>query len=56
MYQNQIFVLLGESGAGKSTTINILAGLISPTDGKVFCYEKDFFEQASQVRSFMGVC
>jgi ABC-type multidrug transport system ATPase subunit len=56
MYQNQIFVLIGESGAGKSTMINILAGLISPTDGKVFGYDKDLVEQAGQVRSFMGVC
>ncbi len=47
---------MGESGAGKSTTINILAGLISPTDGKVFGYDEDLFEQAGQVRSFMGVC
>jgi ABC-type multidrug transport system ATPase subunit len=28
IYQNQIFALLGQNGAGKSTTISILTGLI----------------------------
>ena len=27
MYENQIFVLLGHNGAGKTTSINILTGL-----------------------------
>jgi len=33
MYKNQIFALLGQNGAGKSTTISMLTGLISKTKG-----------------------
>ena len=32
----QFFVLLGETGAGKTTTLRIVAGLEKPTEGEVF--------------------
>jgi multiple sugar transport system ATP-binding protein len=32
----EFFVLLGETGAGKTTTLRIVAGLEKPTEGKVF--------------------
>jgi ABC-type glutathione transport system ATPase component len=33
MFQGQVTVLLGHNGAGKSTTIGMLVGLIPPTSG-----------------------
>jgi ABC-type Fe3+/spermidine/putrescine transport system ATPase subunit len=39
--QGQILCLLGPSGAGKSTLLRIIAGLLSPTEGKVFISERD---------------
>ena len=33
MYDNQITVLLGHNGAGKSTTMSMLTGLFPPTRG-----------------------
>lgn len=33
MYQGQIFALLGHNGAGKTTSISMLTGMVSPTDG-----------------------
>lgn len=45
MYQNQIFALLGQNGAGKSTTISMLTGLIPSTAGKALCFDKDMFTQ-----------
>lgn len=34
-------IILGASGAGKSTVLNILGGMDSPTSGKVFVNEKE---------------
>ncbi|PPD73624.1 hypothetical protein GOBAR_DD29449 [Gossypium barbadense] len=33
LYENQILALLGHNGAGKSTTISMLVGLLPPTSG-----------------------
>jgi ATP-binding cassette, subfamily A (ABC1), member 3 len=33
MYADQIFVLLGHNGAGKSSTISVLSGLYDATEG-----------------------
>jgi multiple sugar transport system ATP-binding protein len=32
----EFFVLLGETGAGKTTTLRLISGLEQPTDGKIF--------------------
>ncbi|MBA3449295.1 MAG: ABC transporter ATP-binding protein [Pseudaminobacter sp.] len=32
----EFFVLLGQTGAGKTTTLRLIAGLETPTDGKIF--------------------
>jgi ABC-type multidrug transport system ATPase subunit len=32
-YESEIFCLLGHNGAGKSTTINLLTGLLSSNSG-----------------------
>ncbi len=40
-----IIGLLGSNGAGKSTTMNIICGTISQTEGKVFINEIDIRKQ-----------
>jgi multiple sugar transport system ATP-binding protein len=37
----QFFVLLGETGAGKTTTLRLIAGLDKPTEGRVFIDGQD---------------
>ena len=45
MYNGQIFALLGHNGAGKSTTISMLTGLLSASTGEASVYEHDLFRQ-----------
>lgn len=37
----EIFVLLGSSGCGKSTTLNMINRLIEPTEGNIYIDGKD---------------
>jgi NitT/TauT family transport system ATP-binding protein len=36
MYEGEIIAILGKSGSGKSTLLRIIAGLIEPSDGRVY--------------------
>ncbi|XP_058083562.1 ABC transporter A family member 1 isoform X2 [Magnolia sinica] len=38
LYENQILALLGHNGAGKSTTISMLVGLLPPTSGDALVF------------------
>ena len=42
VYKNEFVVVLGESGCGKSTMMNILGGMDFLTDGQLFIEGKDF--------------
>ncbi len=54
--ESKLFCLLGHNGAGKSTTINMLTGLINPTWGDAYIRGYSVRNQMGQIRSFMGVC
>ena len=56
MFDSQIFALLGHNGAGKTTIISMLTGLIEKSKGEAKCYNVDMFEDMDNVREFMGVC
>lgn len=53
--QGEIFGLLGPSGSGKTTTLRIIAGLETPTSGKVIFNNQDFTEVAPENRDFAMV-
>lgn len=52
--EGEILGLLGANGAGKSTTINMLLGFLSPDSGTVKIDEKETSKQAAEVRKFVG--
>lgn len=56
MYKGQIFSLLGHNGAGKSTTISMLTGLISKSGGSGKIFGRDLFGEQDEVRKQIGVC
>jgi len=51
--RGEIFALLGPNGAGKTTLINIICGIVTPSEGKVtadgFDIQKDFREARSRI-------
>jgi len=46
----EFFVLLGASGSGKTTVLNIVAGLIQPDKGKVLLHDRDVTQLPTQKR------
>jgi ABC-2 type transport system ATP-binding protein len=48
--KGEIFGLLGVNGAGKSTTLNMLCGLILSDSGKIEMFGKDFFKHEEELR------
>ncbi|KAJ3322745.1 hypothetical protein HDV06_002796 [Boothiomyces sp. JEL0866] len=55
-YKGEIFGLLGYNGAGKSTFINILCGVISATEGSVNVFGFDAKKSRYDISASTGVC
>ncbi|KAA8517124.1 hypothetical protein F0562_017417 [Nyssa sinensis] len=56
LYENQILALLGHNGAGKSTTISMLVGLLPPTAGDALVFGKNILTDMDEIRKGLGVC
>ncbi|XVE75594.1 hypothetical protein DITRI_Ditri12bG0105900 [Diplodiscus trichospermus] len=56
LYENQILALLGHNGAGKSTTISMLVGLLPPTSGDALVFGKSILTDMNEIRKELGVC
>lgn len=52
--KGEIFALLGQNGAGKSTTINILLGLIKATSGDAFINNISVREHPQEIKKHMA--
>ncbi len=52
--QRGIYALLGSNGAGKSTTMNIICGIIKPTTGKVFVNGIDSTKDSLEAKRQIG--
>ena len=55
-YEGQITALLGHNGAGKSTTMNILTGMLSATAGSAIIDGYSIDNQMSSIRQSLGLC
>uniref|UniRef100_A0A8D2MG94 ATP binding cassette subfamily A member 5 n=1 Tax=Zonotrichia albicollis TaxID=44394 RepID=A0A8D2MG94_ZONAL len=58
IYEGQITALLGHSGTGKTTLMNILCGLCPPSDGfvSVYGHRVSEIDEMLEVRQIAGVC
>jgi len=52
--QGEIFGLLGPNGSGKTTTINLISGLATPTSGEVQVMGYDVRRHARRIRQMLG--
>lgn len=52
--QNGVYGLLGSNGAGKSTTMNILCGVLKPTQGNVYVKGFDISKQPIAAKRHIG--
>ena len=56
IYENEITCLLGHNGAGKSTTIALITGLLPITSGAASIYGHDVSSELEDIRADLGVC
>ncbi|UJR37958.1 hypothetical protein I4U23_030642 [Adineta vaga] len=56
IYNGQLTALLGHNGAGKSTTISMITGLIPPTSGQIIINGLDIATSMNEVRNILGLC
>lgn len=54
--QGQAMALLGRNGAGKSTTMRVLAGVVPPSDGSAFVGGYDVREDSLDAKRAVGYC
>jgi ABC-type multidrug transport system ATPase subunit len=52
----QVTALLGHNGAGKSTTMSMLTGMLAPTGGHAMIDGRDISRDMPSIRASLGVC
>lgn len=53
--KGEIFALLGPNGAGKTTLINIICGIVNPSEGEVLAGGHDIIREYRAARSMIGL-
>ena len=54
--EGQIVTVLGANGAGKTTVIQMLTGVIQPTSGDAIMYGSSILDNIDKVQKNLGVC
>jgi ABC-2 type transport system ATP-binding protein len=50
VHEGEIFGLVGPDGAGKTTTMRLLTGILDPTEGKAWVYDKNTVKEAEPLK------
>lgn len=53
--EGDFFAFLGENGAGKSTTINMLCTIFEKTDGEAWIFDKELGKDDDAIRESIGI-
>lgn len=56
MAHGEVTGLLGQNGAGKTTAIHMLCGLVAPTSGRAIVRGLDVATDLDAIRDFSGIC
>jgi len=54
--EGEIFTILGHNGAGKTTAIYMLTGVLSPSGGDAFMYGNSIKNDIDKVQKNLGLC
>ena len=54
--KNETVALLGHNGAGKTTAIDMLTGMLQPSEGDAILNGKSVANELVQVRLDLGLC
>ena len=54
VFQGEVFALLGPDGAGKTTTMRMLSGILPQDEGQARLWEFDTLRQTRQLRERLG--
>ncbi len=54
IYKGEMFGLVGPDGAGKTTTIRILCGLLNPTSGSAYEFDKNIIKHRKEIQNQIG--
>ncbi len=52
---NRIMGLIGKNGAGKSTTLKSILNMVSPENGSVTMFQKNFYQHEKECKQRIGV-
>ena len=53
--EGEIVGLIGPNGAGKTVTFNSIAGIVTPTEGRIYLHDRDVTEAPVHERAKLGI-
>ena len=56
LYEDHITCLLGHNGAGKTTALRMLCGLLKASEGEISVYGKQISHELDDIRKMLGYC